>query len=69
MVVRPKSKQNSDKTKNVKGKILRGETSNQGSSPAPQAKTKKAKGDIQTRTQNLSWIANQVDAAEEKDLP
>ena len=35
--------------------------------PPPQAKTKKAKGQIQTRTQNLSQIENHVDAVEETE--
>ena len=49
--------------------MFRQKTSKRGVPPAPQEKAKKTKGKIQTRTQNPRLIANQVDAAEGKDLP
>ena len=48
--------------------MLRQKQLKRGSTSSPQARKKKEKGEIQTRTQNLNWIENQEDAVLEKDL-
>ena len=53
----------------LKGKMLRQKTSKQGALTDPQEKTKEANVEIQTRTQNISRVVNQVDVAEKKYLP
>ena len=69
-MVTPKTKNNtSNKTKNVKGKMFRPKTIKSGNPSSALVKNKKAKGEIQKRTQNLSRIAKKVDATEVKDLP
>ena len=49
--------------------MFRQKTIKSGSTASASWKNKKAKGEIQKITQNLSRIAKKVDAAEEKDNP
>ena len=48
--------------------MFRPKTIKSGNPASASGKNKKAKGEIQKRTQNISGIAKKVDAAEEKDL-
>ena len=48
--------------------MLKQKTSERGAPPAPQAKIKKANGEMQTSKNNFIHISNQVDAAYEEDL-
>ena len=49
--------------------MLKQKMSRQGAPPAPQARTKKKKREIQTRKNYLIRIAKQVDVAQEEYLP
>ena len=49
--------------------MLNKKTSKQGAPSTPQAKTKKATGEIQTIKNNLSRTANRLDASDGEELP